>query len=190
MRTLRITAIALALAMLPGAVHSLEQKTTVQATGAIAAPKPAPEMAQLKYLLGTWRCEGTDFPSLLGPQHRIQRVITTRMDFDGFWLTMRWEEKATKENPYPWKGVHAFTYDPEQKRFVNIFNDNTGMWSTGTSDGWDGDKLVVVGEYTSGGQKAAFRDTYIKKSDKAHEFIGEIKVNEQWSKDTEATCQK
>jgi hypothetical protein len=73
---------------------------------------------------------------------------------------------------------------------VYLAYDNIGSSTTGTSAGWDADKLVWVGEYTSDGQKVAFRDTYIKKTDKAYAFMIEIKVNDQWSKDAEAICEK
>jgi hypothetical protein len=147
-------------------------------------------MAQLDYFVGTWHCVGTDLASAVGPEYRIERVITAAKDLDGFWLTMRWIEKRTPENSHPWNVEALLTYDSDANAFGYIFRDNYGMWSTGTSPGWESDKLVIVGDYMTAGQKLPYRDVYARHSDGSYDFLTETLRNDHWSKDAAATCRK
>ena len=189
MRTLLITLLLVALLGVATAAEKSEKKAGP--SPAVASPaKPAPEVSQLKYFAGIWQCEGTDFAGPMGPEHPMQQTVTARMDLDGFWLIQRLEEKKTKDNPHPIKGVYAFAFDPGQKKFVALWNDNSGGWASQTSDGWEGDKFVLVGEYTGGGQKMPTRDVYVKKGAKELTHTVELKIKDQWSKAVEETCKK
>src|ERR1700694_4203314 len=82
------------------APRKIERKPAVPAdkpgaSNPAPVPKPAPELAQLKYFLGTWRCQGTVPASPMGPAHESRATVVTRLDLDGFWYsgTVR-EEKA------------------------------------------------------------------------------------------------
>jgi hypothetical protein len=173
-----------------GAGEKTDKKAAVKPAAGPSALKPPPELDQLRVFLGAWQCTGTDFAGPLGPEHPMQQTVKARMDLDGFWLIERLEEKKTKENPRPLKGVYAKAYDPGQKKFVATWNDNTGGWSTQTSDGWEGDKFVLLGDYTSNGEKMPTRDIYIKSSARELVHTVELKVKDQWSKLVEETCKK
>src|SRR4051794_9871327 len=85
---------------------------TVGATAPLhAQPKVAPEMDQLKVFAGTWKCEGRTFAGPIGPEHPVQVTITGKPELDGFWMTMRREEKKSKDSPNPMKGSLMIGYD-------------------------------------------------------------------------------
>src|SRR3954469_22644189 len=65
--------------------------------------QPPPQLAQLDYLLGTWRCEGWDSASAWGSARRTRTTITAEKDLDDASLRMDWHEAQTAENPTPWK---------------------------------------------------------------------------------------
>jgi hypothetical protein len=128
-------------------------------------PKPAPELAQLKYFLGTWHCEGNAPASPMGPAHRSRATVVTRLDLGGFWYSGTVREEKAADNPHPLSGMFHETYDAARKQFVLLWFDNFGGWSTETSTGWDGNKIVYSGEAAMGGEKVPVRDTFTKKGD-------------------------
>ena len=148
--------------------RKVERKPAVPAgqTGAnpAAVPKPAPELAQLKYFLGTWHCEGEVPASPMGPAHKSRATVVTRLDLDGFWYSGTVREEKTAGHPHAMTGMFHETYDPAKKQFVMLWVDNSGGWSTETSPGWEGDKMAFSGEATMGGEKSPVRDTFTKKS--------------------------
>src|SRR5215471_18168141 len=91
-------------------------------------PKPAPEMKQLDFFVGSWKCDGKMLASPFGAEHPIKDTATGKADLDGFWVHVRIEEKKTKESPMPLKGNFQITYDPVDKKFHAIWNDNFGGW--------------------------------------------------------------
>jgi hypothetical protein len=147
--------------------RKIERKPAVPAgkpADPAAAPKPAAELAQLKYFLGTWHCEGEVPASPMGPAHKSRATVVTRLDLDGFWYSGTVREEKTASNPHAMTGMFHETYDPAKKQFVMLWVDNSGSWSTETSSGWEGDKMAFSGEATMGGQKSPVRDAFTKKS--------------------------
>ena len=45
-------------------------------------PKPAPEMAQLKLMQGSWKCSGKMEASPFGPAHAMQTTVTSKPDLE------------------------------------------------------------------------------------------------------------
>src|SRR5437588_10487277 len=66
---------------------------------AAQAPKPDPEMSQLKYFIGTWACKGMNPSTSLGPEHPTTATVRLTQEMGGFWIMGRYEEAKTKENP-------------------------------------------------------------------------------------------
>lgn len=144
----------------------------VLATGAALAaaepsgpPKPGPEMAELNPLLGNFRCTGKQNASDFGPAHATRGSASTKADLNGFVLTMRYDENKTKENPAPIHALYQLTYDIAAKLYVAEVFDNMGGHGRLTSKGWDGDKIVWLGDVAMGGQKVGMRDTFTKSKD-------------------------
>lgn len=160
--------------------------------GAMAAPKPAPELAQLKPFLGSWNCSGKAFASPMGPEHSSKGSLSTRMDLGGFWYAIHYDEMKTKENPSPFRVAAFWGYDSAQKKFVAVSVDGMGGYGTSTSAGWEGDKMVFTGDYAGmGPNKMPGRDTFTKKGDNEISHMGEISMAEgQWMKTDEETCHR
>ncbi len=131
-----------------------------------AAPKPAPEMDQLKAFEGNWKCEGKQLATPMGPEHPIKYTWSAKRELDGFWLVGHLDGKKSKDDPMPIKGTYQFTYDAAGKKFVALWNDNMGMWLSQTSPGWQGDTMTLTGEMNMGGQKVTATDIFTKKGDK------------------------
>jgi len=160
------------------------------ATLAQPAPKPAPEMAQLKYFAGSWSCSGHAPASPFGPANQTKTSLMLKSDLDGFWYAGTVTEMKTASNAHPVKGMLHFGYDTTAKKFVQVWVDNFGTWSTEMSPGWQGDTLVWTGDQMVMGEKATARDTLAKKS--ATEFTHKFELNSkgQWSTVVDETCKK
>src|SRR5712691_8171411 len=117
-----------------------------------AVPTPAPELAQLDYFLGTWRCDGTAPVTPMGPARKTRTTVSIGPDLGGFWYSGTVREDKTTDNAHPVYGIFHETYDAAKKQFLLLWADNYGGWATETTRGWDGEKIVWEGEGTLGGQ--------------------------------------
>lgn len=154
------------------------------------APKPAPELSQLKYFAGTWTCSGNAPDSPFGPAHKTESTVTGKWDLGGFWLTGTVAEKKTESNKQPVKGMFHTAYDAKGKQFAMIWVDNFGTWATEMSPGWQGDTSVWTGDQMLMGEKVSARDTFVKKSDTEYAHKYELNLKGQWSLITDETCKK
>jgi hypothetical protein len=153
-------------------------------------PKPAPEMAQLKLMQGSWKCSGKMEATPFSPAHAMETRVIGKPDLDGFWMVVRIEGKKTKEMPMAFKGVWSGTYDPGAKKFESTFIDNMGGLGVQSSTGWEGDKMVWSGEGTMMGQKVGMRDTFTKKSDTELVHTFEMQSGGKWMPMGEETCKR
>jgi len=174
--------------------RKIERKPAVPADqpGAIPAalPTPAPELAQLGYFLGTWKCDGRVPATPMGPAHQSRSTVTIRPDLNGFWHTGTVREEKSADNAHPIYGMFHETYDSAKKRFLLLWVDNYGGWATETTRGWDGDKIVWEGEGTLGGQTLLGRDTFVKKGEGQMSHTAEMSMNGQWMTMSEELCKK
>jgi len=154
------------------------------------APKPAPEMAQVKYFAGSWTCSGDAPASPYGPAHKTQSTLMLKLDLDGFWYGGMLTEMKTASNKHPVKGVLHLTYDASAKQYVLVWLDNFGSWATETSPGWQGDTMVWTGDQMVMGEKATARDTFVKKSDREYTHKFELEMKGQWGTIVDETCKK
>jgi hypothetical protein len=154
------------------------------------APKPAPEMAQVKYFAGSWTCSGDAPASPFGPAHKTQTTMMLKLDLDGFWYGGMVTEMKTASNKNPVKGMLHLTYDASAKQYVLVWVDNFGSWATETSPGWQGDTMVWTGDQMVMGEKATARDTFVKKSDREYTHKFELNMKGQWGTIVDETCKK
>jgi hypothetical protein len=161
------------------------------AAAAPAMPAPPPEIAQLNLLRGTAHCTGTQSASQFGPGHPTKSVVRGRSDLGGFWMTVRYDERKTKQSPTPVHAINNLTYDPTAKGFVLLSVDNYGGHVAETGGGWDGDKLTLAGDYLYPGGKLQFRDTFTKKGDNAFDHLGEMQGSDgNWATLFQETCKR
>jgi hypothetical protein len=140
-------------------------------------PKPAPELANVKYFAGSWKCSGNAPASPFGPAHKSESTMTLKLDLDGFWYAGMMTEAKTASNPHPVKGMVHLGYDPAAKKYVMVWVDNFGSWATETSSGWEGDRMVWAGEQNVMGEKAYALDTFVKRGPDQynHQFVLNMK---------------
>jgi hypothetical protein len=155
-----------------------------------AMPAPAPEMAQIKWFAGTWRCDGNVVATPFGPARKSRSTVAIRPDLGGFWYTGMVREDKTAQTPHPVQGMFHETYDPARKQFLLFWVDNHGGWATQTSRGWDGDRMVMEGEGALGGQTMGARDTFVKKAAGEMSHTSEVRIDGKWTVVSEEVCKK
>jgi uncharacterized protein DUF1579 len=153
-------------------------------------PKPAAELAGLKYFAGSWSCSGDAPAGPFGPAHKTQSSLMLKSDLDGFWYAGTMTEMKTASNPHPVKGMLHLGYDATSKQFVQVWVDNMGAWATQMSPGWQGETLVFSGDQTVMGEKAMARDTLVKKSDTEFTHKFELTMKGQTSTIIDETCKR
>jgi Protein of unknown function (DUF1579) len=153
-------------------------------------PKPAPEMANLKYFAGSWTCSGDSPEGPFGPAHKTQSTVNVKSDLDGFWYSGTVAEVKTASNKQPAKVVFHLGYDPASKQYVLLSVDNFGTWATEMSPGWEGDTMSWTGDQMVMGEKASPKDTFTKKGNNefAHKF--ELTMKGQTSTVVDETCKR
>jgi hypothetical protein len=155
----------------------------------MAPPKPAAEMSQLSYMVGTWNCSGKAFASPFGPEHATEGVGKAQMALGGFRLVIHYDEAKTAANPMPYHGLQVVGWDSAQKAFDSVCFDVFGGACTQTSPGWKGNALVFEGTALMGGQKMGARDTFTKVSANEMTHKGEMQgADGKWAAGDEETC--
>jgi hypothetical protein len=156
-----------------------------------AAAKPAPELDQLKFLLGKWRCEGRQFASpLSGPEHAFKAVAENKADLDGFWDQFTYEEKKSKDH-HGFKVHGLWGWDQADKHLVRAAASTDGNWDSANSPGLEGDQVVWTGEFSGPMGRLPFKHTFVKKSDKEWTHTLDIKdPTGKWTPSEEATCRR
>src|SRR5262249_34970856 len=153
-------------------------------------PQPGPELSQLGFFVGTFECKGDAFQTTMSQPHPVERTILGKMDLDGFWLFMRFEDKDTEVNPMPIRGNWQLGYNAKDKNFQAIWTDNLGRWFPQTSAGWVGDTIAFTGEFSLDNQKAAVRDSFTKKSEREMTMTVDIQRGGEWMRFLEFGCDK
>jgi len=155
----------------------------------MAPPKPAPELDQLKWMEGSWRCDGKAPASAMGPEHAYKSTMKIKRDLDNFWYVTEYEQKKSKENPVAVKARGFLGYDPVAKKYESIGVDSVGgiVQLTGTLEG---DKLSSMGEGSLAGQKIGFKEVITKTGDKALTWHGEMKMGKDWVVIGDDTCKR
>ena len=154
-------------------------------------PKPAPEMSQLGYLVGTWNCAGKTFATPFGPEHPSEGVAHAQMALGGFRLVIHYDEAKTAANAMPYNVLQVVGYDSAQKAFDSVCFDSLGASCAQATSGWKGDALVFEGTNLMMGQKGGARDTFTKVSATEMKHKGEMQgADGKWAPTDEETCQR
>ena len=135
-----------------------------------ALKEPVPQLKQIAWLVGTWRCHAHSFAVGSAPAHDFGEstysakfIMRNPLNGEQPWLQL--VDEATRD-------LSFITYDPMAKRWVV-----TGIeWPVtyGTSTGtMTGNRLVVTGTSTIFGREYRLRQTYTKVSDNAFTIFNE-----------------
>jgi len=131
-------------------------------------------MQDLDFFIGIFQGTGATSPALMGNSFPVERKVTGKMDLNGFWLSMRFEDKVTVENPNPITGNWQLGYDLSNKQFIGLWTDNLGRWFEQTSKGWNNNMIVFTGGYQVNNEMITVRDSF-EKSEWAMRLIVELK---------------
>ena len=112
----------------------------------------ASALQDLAFFVGSWKANGTFFATSASPEKAIEMNIQGVQELENNWLILRTEENVTPENPHPLSAIYIWGYDLTSRQFLASWFDSHGGRATQTSSGWDGERLVFVGEMTVAGQ--------------------------------------
>jgi hypothetical protein len=149
-------------------------------------PKPNPALEQLQFFIGDWQCAGTGY--LEGKGHPTSAKVHAAWDLNGFFLGLRYEEQRTEVDPMPVTAVEHWGYGDDLKKLVAGQVDSLGGYGTQATAGWEGDKLVWLGDYHFMGTKMPSRDTFVRRGANELTHLGEIQEKGAWTKLDEETC--
>lgn len=157
----------------------------------MAPPKPAPEMSQLSYMVGTWHCSGKTFQTPMGPEHPTEGTANAQMALGGFRLVIHYDETKTAASPMPYRVLQVVGWDAAQKMFDSSCFDDFGSKCTQTSPGWKDNALVFEGTAMMGSEKMGARDTFTKVSANEMTHKGEMQGPDgKWMTGDEETCKR
>jgi Protein of unknown function (DUF1579) len=194
--TMRSTILSLAVVCLAGAPLAQAQAAKgkpaqkpvkAETPAKMEAPKPAPEMTQLKFFEGDWSCTGDVPAGPMGPAQKTRSTVKIHTGMNGFWQIGNVSMSSTAMSMH---GMFHSTYDPGQKKYLLLWVDDMGGYAQQTSPGWEGDKMVYIGEGNMMGQKQQARDTFVKAADGSFKHTGEMQMNGQWTSMGDETCRK
>ena len=146
---LGLSALAL-LAQDPGATPAAPPKWEV--------PKPGPEMAKLKLLMGSFSVEERHPAGAMGPAGGGKGVCHTTMGPGGFTLVI--DYTATTGVMKGMKGHGLLGWDAEVKAYKQFWTDSNGPMMVQSMGDWDGDRLVMKSEGTMMGKAYKEQDVY------------------------------
>jgi hypothetical protein len=149
-------------------------------------PKPPEEMAQLKGMLGTWKCDGKFSGG--GMEMAMKSKATFTSELDGFAVVGVMESPKSKTSP-GYKGRVMYSWDSAAKQFVAAGADNMGGSGHMTSKGWSGDSIEWAGKQSMMGQSEDSKETITKKGDKEVAITGSSGTGDKAAK-WEMTCKK
>ena len=140
---------------------------------------------------GTWKCKGNMLATPMGPGHETAATLKLKRDLGGYWISASYVGKKTKVDPKPFLGQDYITYDGVAKTWNRVMVDGYGGWSTMTSTGWEGDKLVFTGDAMMPGHKMGLRHTITKKGPKEVGSTWEMSMDKKtFTAFVEETCKK
>ena len=119
------------------------------------APKPAPEMKELTYLVGTWTTDEKFEATPFGPAGTATGTNTVRLGPGGFTVIM---EQRSKGSLGVFSGHGVMTWDPVEKVYKTAWSDSMTPGVLITTGRKEGDKIVYTAEATMMGKKMAFKD--------------------------------
>jgi hypothetical protein len=121
-------------------------------------PRPGPEMARMRALLGAWEVEETHEASAFGPGGKGKALSTVAPGPGG--LSLRINYRSTEGRIKGFAGHGVLAWDESGKAYKQAWVDNmTPGLMVGTGQ-WEGDRFVVTTEAVMMGKPCRSRDTF------------------------------
>ena len=141
----------------PAQEKSAAKKKSAPADAAMAMPKPAPEMKELRARIGAWTTDEAYEASAMGPAGAGAGTNAVRSGPGGFSVLL---EQRSKGSMGPFSGHGVYTWDPDEKAFKVAWVDSMTPGLQTQTGHKEGDTLVFTGESTMAGKKVKVRDVW------------------------------
>ena len=158
----------------------------------LAQPKPDPALDSMRWMIGTWLCKGDTFATEGTTAHPTVGKVRVVSDVGNFWLSFRYEEEKSKENPLPAIYTGFWGYDAEHKVLVLGAVDSFGNFSTGKAVVSAEDRFVFEG-IQHGQATWRTRDTFARSAKGELTHLGQItalKGDGKWIDFDAETCSR
>jgi len=157
------------------AIQAMAQDKKAPA-GESAGNKPAPELAKLDNMIGTWKCVlKMHSPAGQGGDTELKATVVIKKALDGHWLTGTYVTAKSKNSPAMQENF-TWGYNPVEKKYVELAVNSMGGMLQGTADGWEGSRMVWNEEGVMMGKAAKVRTTLTTKSDKDFGLANELET--------------
>ena len=158
MRLTFFLAVGLVLAAAPlPAQGKADDKKVPPPSMAAMMPKPGPEMAKLKGMVGTWKVEETMETSPMGPGGKGEGTSRVSPGPGGLSILINYQSTSGHMKGYRGHGVVA--WDAEAKAYKQAWTDNMAPMIMLSAGNWEGDKLIMNSEGTMMGKPFKSHDT-------------------------------
>jgi len=150
--------------------------------------KPAPALGELRPLLGSWECKGKQRLAPGSAELPTRSTWTFAQELDGFWVSVALTQLQTPQNPHPVKALGHLGYDDEQDRFVAGLALNDGSSEQLGSPGWEGDQLILSGQYRQGDDRLNFRRIFERSGGGLQISLELQLIAPDWTKVSDESC--
>ncbi len=157
MRKTFTLALGLSLALSPLVAQDKADDKKKAPSMADMMPKPGPEMAKIKSLMGTWEIQETMETGPMGPGGKGRGISHVSSGPGG--LSIIIDYRSTSGHMKGFKGHSVVAWDAEAKAYKQIWTDNMMPMIMVSTGAWDGDKLVMTSEGTMMGKPYKSQDT-------------------------------
>lgn len=158
MRLTLFLALGLSLAAVPLAAQGkADDKKAPPTSMAAMMPKPGPEMAKIKSMVGTWKVEETMETSPMGPGGKGGGVSRVSSGPGG--LSIIIDYRSTSGHMKGYRGHGVVAWDAEAKAYKQVWTDNMSQMIMLSTGSLEGDKLILNSEGTMMGKPFKSRDT-------------------------------
>ncbi len=147
-----------------------DKQPAASAPPAMEEPKPAPELQELKGMIGSWKCDGKGTAGT--ETFPMKGTAKFTWDYGNFFVVASIVGPKSKDMPAGYKETDIYGYDPVAKQFVMNGFDSMGGMTSMTSKGWEGDSQTWTGKYKIAGHDMDSKLTVTRKGDKEVHLAG------------------
>ena len=158
MRRILFLTLGLTLSALSLAAQEGKAQAKAQAEPAMEMPKPGPEMAKIKSMLGTWHVQDIHEPGFMGPGGKGHGTGQVTLGPGGLSLIIEYKCAAGPMKGYRGHGIVA--WDGEAKAYKQAWTDNMAPMLMQSAGSCVGDTIVMNTEGTMMGKAFKSRDTF------------------------------
>ena len=159
MKTLRLmpvlASVLLCVAAAAADESAAKKKSAGSAGAAMPMPKPAPEMKELRDMIGVWATDEKFEQTSFMPAGTATGTNTVRLGPGGFSVLM---EQRSKSSMGPFTGHGVYTWDATGNTYKFIWVDSMTPGMVVETGRKEGANLVFTGEVTMMGKKMTVRD--------------------------------